>query len=277
MELHTKIQLSIELLQKAESLALKYQEYGFHLAFSGGKDSITVYELCKMAKVKFKSIMNITTLDPPELMQFVRENYPDLIYERPEINFYKLIVERKMLPTMKARYCCHYLKEQSGVGAVVVLGIRKAEGRKRSKRNEFEIGNRKYSDTLDQFNIDNENQLVCIKGKDKIMLSPIINWTDSDVWNFIRKRKLKFCKLYSEGYNRIGCMFCPMSSAKSIQRDRVRYPGVEKQIKKSIEQLCKNSDHYKIFDNDVDEIFEWWISKLSQETYLKRKSYPKMF
>jgi len=35
--------------------------------------------------------MQVTTLDPPELMKFVRKNYPDVIMERPEINFYNLI------------------------------------------------------------------------------------------------------------------------------------------------------------------------------------------
>ena len=74
-----KIDTAIQTIQKAESLALKYQDYGFHLAFSGGKDSQVIYELTKMAGVKFKAFMQVTTLDPPELMRFVRKNYPDVI------------------------------------------------------------------------------------------------------------------------------------------------------------------------------------------------------
>ena len=38
-----KIEASIALLKKAESLALSMDERGFHLAFSGGKDSQVLY------------------------------------------------------------------------------------------------------------------------------------------------------------------------------------------------------------------------------------------
>lgn len=262
-----KVDLAIQTIQKAEPLALKYQDYGFHLAFSGGKDSQVIYELCKMAGVKFKPVMQVTTLDPPELMKFVRKNYPDVIMERPEINFYNLIVKKKQLPTRVARYCCQYLKEQAGGGSVVIIGIRKAESPKRNKRNELEIHNIKYSNTLDQFNIDNQNQILCVNGKDKILLSPIINWTNSDVWSFIRSNKIEYCELYDKGYNRIGCMFCPMASKKIKQKDRKRYPGVEKLIKKSISSLVDNNSYGNNLDNNVEEIFNWWISNDSVANY----------
>jgi phosphoadenosine phosphosulfate reductase len=264
--INNKVKIAIETIQKAESLALKYQDYGFHLAFSGGKDSQVIYELCKMAGVKFRPVMQVTTLDPPELMRFVRKNYPDVILERPEINFYKLIIKYQSLPTMMRRFCCKELKEQSGAGTVTVIGIRRAESSKRAKRNELEISGHKYSNSLDQFNIDNENQILCIKGKDKILLSPIINWTNSDVWNFIRNNKLQYCELYDQGYRRIGCMFCPNCTVKSKQRDRRNYPKVEREIKKSILELCTNGK-YADFDYNVDDIFNWWISNVSQKKY----------
>ena len=127
-----KVDKAIETIQKAESLALKYQDYGFHLAFSGGKDSQVIYELCKMAGVKFRPVMQVTTIDPPEVMRFIRKNYPDVILERPEINFYKLIVKKMGLPTRRMRYCCQYLKEQAGAGTVTIIGIRRAESNKRA-------------------------------------------------------------------------------------------------------------------------------------------------
>jgi phosphoadenosine phosphosulfate reductase len=262
-----KEKIAIETIRKAEPLALKYQDYGFHLAFSGGKDSQVIYELCKMAGVKFRPVMQVTTLDPPELMKFVRKNYPDVIMERPEINFYKLIVKKKSLPTKMIRYCCQYLKEQSGGNTVTILGIRRSESNKRAKRNELEISNRKYSNTLDQFNIDNQNQILCIKGKDKILLSPIINWTNSDVWGFIRNNNIEYCELYDRGYHRIGCMFCPMACVRVKQLDRKNYPGVEKLIKKSIQKLCDDNNYGNNMNNDVDEIFNWWISNDSQKNY----------
>lgn len=271
-----KIDRSIELIRKAELLALKYQDYGFHLAFSGGKDSQVIYELCKMAGVKFCPVMQVTTIDPPEVMRFVRTNYSDVILERPELNFYKLIVKKMGLPTRRMRYCCQYLKEQSGAGTVTIIGIRRAESSQRAKRNEFEISGRKYSNTLDQFNIDNQTQTLCIKGKDKILLSPIIDWTNSDVWKFIRGRNLKYCELYDNGYHRIGCMFCPMASVKTKQNDRRRYPKVEIQIKKSIQILCDTHNYGFQLDCNVDDIFDWWISNDSIKKFKANKQLYKL-
>ena len=67
-----------------------------------------------------------------------------------------------MLPLRHLRYYCQYLKEQGGAGMVTLIGIRAAESARRSKRNEVEISRHKYSDTLDQFNVDLETKHVCI-------------------------------------------------------------------------------------------------------------------
>ena len=111
--LEHKIAYSIALLRRGEALALRMSPDGYHLAFSGGKDSMVLYHLAKMAGVKFKAHMQVTTIDPPELMQFVRANYPDVVLHRPTINFYDLIVKKQMLPLQHVRYCCAYLKELS--------------------------------------------------------------------------------------------------------------------------------------------------------------------
>ena len=179
--LQIKVNKAIKTIQIAEPMALQYQDYGFHLAFSGGKDSMVIYELCKMAGVKFRPIMQVTTLDPPELMRFIRKNYPDVIMERPEINFYNLIIRKMALPTRHMRFCCAYLMAVLGA-TVTIIDKEKRVIKKNAMNWKYP---HKYSNSLDQFNIDNKNQVLCINGKDKILLSPIIDWTTSDVWNFI--------------------------------------------------------------------------------------------
>ena len=264
--LEHKIAYSIALLRRAETLALRMSPDGYHLAFSGGKDSVALYHLAKMAGVKFKAHMQITTIDPPELMRFVRSQYPDVVLHRPEINIYKLIEKKKMLPIRTKRYCCAYLKEQAGGGTVTLLGIRAAESPRRAARNEVQIGNHRFSGSFDQFNRNKERDFACVGGKDKIMLSPIYRWQDSDVWNFIRGNNLPYCRLYDEGYQRIGCIFCPMSSVKNKARDR-RYPGVERAIKRSIQYLIDTNGYMERFHATADEIFDWWVSNLPADQY----------
>lgn len=265
--LEHKIAYSIALLRRAETLALRMSPDGYHLAFSGGKDSVALYHLAKMAGGKFKAHMQITNIDPPELMRFVRSQYPDVVLHRPEINIYKLIEKKKMLPIRTKRYCCAYLKEQAGGGTVTLLGIRAAESPRRAARNEVQIGNHRFSGSFDQFNRNKERDFACVGGKDKIMLSPIYRWQDSDVWNFIRGNNLPYCRLYDEGYQRIGCIFCPMSSVKNKARDRRRYPGVERAIKRSIQYLIDTNGYMERFHATTDEIFDWWVSNLPADQY----------
>lgn len=279
MLLKEKIQESILLLQKAENLALQYQDYGFLLAFSGGKDSIVLYELAAMSGVTFKAVMNLTTIDPPELMRYIRLYYPSVIFNHPEINFYDLIIKKNILPTRQIRYCCQFLKEQSGESTVTLLGIRKEESAQRKKRNQIEISNRKFSNTWDQFNITFKENVSCIKGKDKIMINPILDWSFSDIWKFIKEKKLHYCELYDQGYSRIGCVFCPMTSVKHKILDRKKYPKIEQKIKKSIQVLIDTHENY--FDeiillkneSKVDAIFDWWISNDSVSIFnIKRNN-----
>src|SRR3990167_6315815 len=106
----------------------------YYGATSGGKDSVVIMRLAEMAGVKIEWWCNLTTVDPPELIRFIRHTYPLVQYNRPEITMWQLIAQNRMPPTRKVRYCCEYLKEQGGNGRVIVTGVRRAESTGRSKR-----------------------------------------------------------------------------------------------------------------------------------------------
>ena len=65
-----KIEYSLNLIKKAEKLALKLSDKGFYVGFSGGKDSQVALDLVKRAGVKFEAYYNVTTIDPPENVYF---------------------------------------------------------------------------------------------------------------------------------------------------------------------------------------------------------------
>lgn len=94
--LSKKVSDSIRLIRKMESIALQYSEDGFYVAFSGGKDSQVLLRLVQEAGVKYKAHMQVTTLDPPELMKFVRRVYPDVERHYPTMNFFDLIVKKNV-------------------------------------------------------------------------------------------------------------------------------------------------------------------------------------
>ena len=115
--LQEKIQHSVELLRKSERLALAYDsEAGFYLAFSGGKDSQCLYHIARLAGVKFKAHMSLTSVDPPEVIRFVKKQYPDINLVKPKKSIYQAAIDNKILPTIRARWCCKEYKEGAGAG-----------------------------------------------------------------------------------------------------------------------------------------------------------------
>ena len=262
--LREKMKYSVNLLQKAESLALAYGcgNFGYYLAFSAGKDSQALYHIAELAGVKFDAHMNLTSVDPPEVIRFVKQSYPEVDLIKPKKSIYQHAIEKQFLPTMRVRWCCAEYKENAGAGRVTLLGIRHQESSRRAKRNEVEISNRKFSGTLeglDEYrqelkakrarrkskkdgvnitNADQEQTLGCISGKESILISPIIHWTEQDVWEFLNKvMEVPHCPLYDEGWHRIGCIGCPMSSAKQKQIENIRYPHVKRNWIKAIKSI----------------------------------------
>ena len=125
-------------------------ERGFHVAFSGGKDSQVLLALFEMSGVKFHAEMQVTSVDSPNLMRFVREQYPNIKLNLPKRNMRELILSKGMLPTRQARFCCAELKEKAGAGCCTAIGIRKSESTNRAKRHPVEvIGHRIGYDIVD--------------------------------------------------------------------------------------------------------------------------------
>lgn len=105
MFLDEKIERAVKILKENEP------PEGYFVAFSGGKDSIVVYDIVKKANVKHEVHFHVSTVDPPELLQFIREYYPEVVWDRPKYNMLQLIEKNRMLPMRTLRFCCRYLKE----------------------------------------------------------------------------------------------------------------------------------------------------------------------
>lgn len=127
-----KVQTAIERLK-----AFEPKDRPYWLAFSGGKDSCVILELAKMAGVKFEAHYNVTSVDPPELVRFIKKTHPEVSFDIPHdkngkpISMWSLIKNEMMPPTRIQRYCCKYLKESSGKGTVTITGVRWAESSNR--------------------------------------------------------------------------------------------------------------------------------------------------
>jgi len=205
---------------------------GYILGFSGGKDSTVVYDLAKKSNVKFTAEYNITTIDPPEIINYVKNNNIKMI--KPAVSMYELIQIKKILPTRKIRYCCDILKENTSPEKTKILGIRKSESYKRSKYNFIH-------------NYKNNKWIL-----------PILDWTINDVWEYIKINKLEYCKLYDEGFKRLGCVLCPLTSKKNKLKEMQRFPNIVNIYLKAIKKLMLKG--YMLNYSSPEEVLRWWVN-----------------
>lgn len=249
-------------------------EEGYYLAFSGGKDSIVVKDLMIKAGVKFDSHYNITTVDPPELIYYMREHHKDVEFHKPEETMWRLIERKKLPPTRMVRYCCDVLKEGGGEGRFVVTGVRRAESGKRSKRLAVEFdaygsNGKKAKSQREKFYLLNDNdekrnmiETCVIKGKN--ILNPIIDWSDTDVWEYIKQNNLSYCKLYDEGFKRLGCVGCPLNP-KNQEKELEIYPKFKQAYIRAFDRMIKRMEveepNKKRSWKNGEDVMRWWLDQ----------------
>jgi phosphoadenosine phosphosulfate reductase len=221
----------------------------YHGCFSGGKDSIVIKELARLAAVDIEWHYNMTTIDPPELVRFIRREHPDVIWDKPKHgNFFNVMV-KKGFPTRRTRWCCKEYKEsRSPKGAVLVMGVRAAESPRRAKT----------------------WQPVTMHRRAKAWsVAPILDWRDDHVWSFIRSRGLPYCELYDEGFTRLGCIGCPMAGPGRVAQF-TRWPRFERNWKRAFRLIwerragTKQRDGREWFGSARFETWEqmwnWWLN-----------------
>ena len=231
---HDKVQIAIDRLRQFEP------PEGYYVAFSGGKDSIVVLDLVKRAGVKYDAHYNLTTVDPPELVQFIRKYHSDVQWNRPKETMWQLIARKGFPPTRIIRYCCAELKEGGGKGRMVITGVRWAESTRRSKRRMVE---------------------QCYNDNSKRYFHPIIDWSEYDIWQYIRLNKLPYCSLYDEGQKRIGCVMCPMGNTAGMLEDAKRWPKIAQAYINAFDKACeRNRKRGKTSGQATgQEMYDWWI------------------
>lgn len=270
-----KVRHSIELIQKAEKLALAMQpNMGFHVGFSGGKDSQVVLELVKMAGVKYRAVYNVTTNDQADNVRFIKQHYPDVEFSIPEKSYFQLIA-KKGVPTMFNRWCCALFKETAGVGFVVLTGIRREESRKRAAYEE--VGKwRRSKGKNESIDLDKmeANEFRCVGGKDKFMVYPILEWTEKDVWDFIAMRGLPVNPCYKT-HKRVGCVFCPFARPKEIRAYCKTHPQLKAAFVHAIERYREKERDCQKLPSAEDDV-DWWLSREALDTYIEKKRQLKL-
>lgn len=254
---------------KVDKAIMRMQTYepeeGYYLCFSGGKDSVVIKALADMAGVKYDAHYSATGLEPPKLIRFIKEQHPDVEWDIPRYQdgrrktMWSLIPEKLMPPTMIVRYCCKELKEQGGYGRFVITGVRWAESTRRKRsRHVVEEQNKSGKQV---FSTDNDEEVPMFKfcqQNHKRILNPIVEWTDEEVWEFIREYNVPYCCLYDEGRKRLGCIGCPMGDNK---KELESYPKYKALYLRAFENMLKSRAERGLETEwkTAEEVYDWWV------------------
>ena len=128
----SKVQRAIKALRTFEP-----EDEPYYLCYSGGKDSDCIRILATLAGVKHEIYHNLTTVDAPETVRYIK-SIPGVIIDKARYKdgrhktMWNLIPYKKMPPTRSVRYCCSELKERGGKGRLKITGVRASESRNRA-------------------------------------------------------------------------------------------------------------------------------------------------
>ena len=99
----------------------------------------------------------------------------------------------------------------------------------------------KHGDVIMNDDNDENRRMVeqCYRTR-KTMVNPIVDWTDEDVWWFLNRYNIPHCRLYDEGFERLGCIGCPLSGSRNMIRDFERWPKYKELYIRAFQRMIDN-------------------------------------
>lgn len=213
----------------------------FHVAFSGGKDSLVLLDLVRRAlpKKSFVVVFGDTGMEFPDTYKLVEQVKKEC--EGDEIPFYvshshfKPCESWKLFgpPARVLRWCCNVHKS-----APQTLKLREITGKNDYVGMDF-VGVRKHeSVSRSEYEYENFGK----KQKGQYSHNSILEWTSAEVWLYIFSHNLPVNEAYKKGNSRAGCLFCPMGGGKG---DYLQFHSYPDEVGQYVEMIKSMNGRYK--------------------------------
>ena len=290
-DLQAKIQQAEQVLRLAAQMSEYYYHKPLIVCYSGGKDSDVMLNIAKkcLQPSEFEVVNSHTTVDAPETVYHIRKVFKELEaqgiktkvlmpqYKGKPITMWRLIEQRSMPPTRIARYCCDVLKETTTPNRMVAVGVRADESTGRQGRDSFAVPSQRKSDaefrslqhTYAMFKLDKmgkEDAYECkmieaCKNHKDTMCNPIYEFTEKDIWQYIRDNSIEVNPLYAKGYKRVGCVGCPLGNSNNMKKEFADYPKYRDNYVRAFDRMIisREKKGLKTVWASGEEVMQWWV------------------
>ena len=294
-----KEQKAGEAIKLAASMSKEYYGRPLIITYSGGKDSDVMLSIAEsvLKPSEFEVLNSHTTVDAPQTVWHIRDVFKRLndkgvkttikmphYKDGTPMTMWNLIVNKGLPPTRLVRYCCQELKETGTPNRICCVGVRADESTKRQGRDTFTMKGRAYKDAH-YFSLDhaaevfqeskeiNDPNWDCtlikrMKEHGNIVVNPIYEFTEQDVWEYIGLNHIGVNTLYESPYNfsRVGCVGCPLAAYRQKQKEFYFFPTYKQAYINAFQKMLdKRKSEGKIDDNekwkDGQAVFDWWVEE----------------
>lgn len=233
----------------------------FYVAFSGGKDSVVVFDIVQRALPHNEIIVLFgnTRMEFPDTYNVV-EQLED-ICEQQGIRFYQ--AESNLLPkdtwqwfgppSITNRWCCSVHKTSPQINKLRdITGKRDFTGMAfTGVRAEESLARSNYISIND--GLKHSGQMSC---------HAILDWTSAEIYIYIYARNLILNEAYKKGNMRAGCLVCPNSTGKHEYIKRCDY---QEQVDLYLDKIASTSGKITYSSEDMREFIDggFWRTRKS--------------
>ena len=263
-----------------------------YISFSGGKDSTVLLDIVRQEYPDVEAVFSHTGLQFPMIREFVK-TVENVTWIKPKMTFLQ-VIEKHGYPVISKEQATYireyrttkseYLKKVRWNGKLDKKGVRRFKISEKwkflvnapfkiseqccdeLKKKPFKIFEKKSGlrPFLGTMAVDSRlrwknyletgcNDFHRAKGP---VSKPLGFWREEDIWQYIKSKKLPYCKIYDCGAKRTGCIFClfgihleeesRFALLKKIEPKLYRYCMDTLGIKKVLEYIGYNYNQEKL-------------------------------
>lgn len=273
---------AVERFKFASEISLQKYKKPLIVEYSGGKDSDAILKVAEISGIPYSLHHSLTTMDAPPVVHHIKETFRKQSekgikteiddHANPDgsrLTIWNLIPEKLMPPTRIVRYCCSSLKETGNPNSMIATGVRWEESKKRSNRSAYEVLGATASKSIGvsdekmllSDNDDTRRFMENCQMKAKTVVNPIIDWKQNLLWDFLNDEKVDTCIMYQWGYERLGCIGCPMARKCQRERELHDFPKFKQAYIHAFDRMIeeRNRRGKQCQWKSGEEVFHWWM------------------